>query len=496
MGSPATDKVLPKGVAAIVHDVAEFSPVDELFQTHLKRWRRKTALIVAQRRKAEAQLATLWRDEPQAPDPDKDEHWPARRIYSPDRSKSELFAVPPELDRKLKKYCDPIPKELDGKSKKYNDPSRYHLLRELDNKQDFSTTESFILLAELHDAAYPKDQLGYHEDQVHIVGLAEATKILDRGLSQVAVQNLATLVERVLDLIEARADSESTNKTGKTLQQIIQRSREKLADLVIRSRPQFVSHTDRESGLSAAGKSRSNATELPEAQGRLQQTDTGGLRGKAGDETSSAAVPNAESVPQLADNMANLFEVQNEFVRIRGFGEDVMLKPTAGVDRLIAIVTSRQRRVSVWDLVKIGAEQERAASEPVDCENIGLVEHETLDDDADEFVLGADANQAVKEAVGKLIARKKDAQERGDFTEAKRLKEQIDATLEPFKKALKVAAKTVSHSLNRTYQRLRKEQKGPLLAGHFERYVKRLHKESDFVYVPDEQAGQIVWKLK
>lgn len=217
---------------------------------------------------------------------------------------------------------------------------------------------------------------------------------------------------------------------------------------------------------------------------------------KAGDETKSPVAPNAELDRQLADNTAHSFEVQNEFVRIRGFGEDLLLKPTAGVDRLIAIVTSRQRRVSVWDLMKIGAEQEKSGSVPVDCENGGLVEHETLDDDDEEFVLGADANHAVKEAVGKLIAQKKDAQASGDLTEAKRLKEQIDATLEPFKKTLKVAAKSVSHSLNRTYQRLRKDKKGPLLAGHFERYVKRLHKESDFVYVPDEHAGKIAWELK
>lgn len=200
--------------------------------------------------------------------------------------------------------------------------------------------------------------------------------------------------------------------------------------------------------------------------------------------------------PPLADKTASSFEVQSEFVRICGFGEDVQLERTAGVDRLIAIVTSRKRRVSVWELVKIGAKQESADSESDDWKNSGLVEHETLDDDDDEPVLGADANQAVKEAVGKLIAQKKDAQASGDLTEAKRLKEQIDAALEPYKKSLKDAAKTVGNSLNRTYQRLRKESKRSLLASHFERYVKRLHKESDFVYVPDEHAGKIDWKSK
>ena len=241
MDSPPPDEVLLKGVAAIVHALAEFAPVHEMFQTHLTRWRKRNCLIAVQRRKLETQLAKFWRKEPKAADPDEYKHWPARRIYSPDRTKSKLV---------------PIPQKFNDKLQKYDDPSRYHLLRSLYNKQDFSPTESFILLAELHDAAYPTDQLGYAVD--YIVDVAEATNLLDEGLSQIAVQNLATLVERVLDLIEARADSKSRNKTGKTLQQIIHRSREKRADLVIRSRPHFVTHTDRESGLDAAGKSQSD----------------------------------------------------------------------------------------------------------------------------------------------------------------------------------------------------------------------------------------------
>ncbi len=245
MGSPPTDVLMLNGVAALVRDLAEFAPVHELFQTHLKRWRKKNALIVAQRRKAKAQLATLWRDEPHVPDPDKEEHWPARRIYSPDRTKSELFAVPPELDRKLKKYNDPNPKELDRKLKEYNDPSRYHLLRSLDDKQDFSTTESFVLLAELHDAAYQSSPIGYAID--HIVSVAEATNILKDGMSQVAVERLATLVEKSIDRIDSQADANAKNRSGETLQQTIKRSRKKLVDLVTLSRQHFVTHTDLES---------------------------------------------------------------------------------------------------------------------------------------------------------------------------------------------------------------------------------------------------------
>jgi len=230
MSSPPADKVLPKGVAAIIHDLVEFSPVHDLFRTHLQLWRQENEQIVAHRRELESELATYWRDKPHAPDPDRDGHLPARRIYSPDRTKSGLFVIPTELDRELKQYFgDPIDDQ-------YSNPIHYHLLRSLDDEQDFSTTESFVLLAELHDAAYQSSPIGYAID--HIASVAEAADILKQGMSQVAVQNLATLVQRVLDLIEAQADSKSKNRTGKTLQQIIQRSREKLADLVIRSRPQ------------------------------------------------------------------------------------------------------------------------------------------------------------------------------------------------------------------------------------------------------------------
>jgi hypothetical protein len=255
MDSPPTDKLLPKGVAAIVHDLVEFSPVQELFQTHIQLWRENNALIADQRRKAEAELATFWRDEPHAPDPFKDEHWPARRIYSPDRSKSELFPIPPELNDKLNEY---------------NDPSRYHLLCSLDNRQDFSTTESFIMLADLHDAAYQSSPIGYAID--HIVSVAEAADILKKGMSQVAAQNLATLAERVLDLIEARADSKSTNKTGKTLQQIIQRSRDKLAD--IGSLPHLGKRSDRRFVKGAIEASQSKLLAAIETQGRSRQTES------------------------------------------------------------------------------------------------------------------------------------------------------------------------------------------------------------------------------
>ena len=251
MGSRATDKVLPRGVAAIVHALVEFVPVHELFQVHLKLWRENNALILDERRKAKAQRDKFFLQAPKAADSDEHQDWSVQSIFTTDRIERDFVRIPPELDRTLEQS---------------EDPSRYHLLRSLDDKQDFSTTESFVLLAELHDAAYQRSPIGYAID--HIVGVAEAADMLKKGISQVAAQNLATLVERVLDLIEAQADSKSKNKTGKTLQQIIQRSRKKGADLVTLSRQHFVTHSDRESFQDAIEASHSKLTAAIEAQGR------------------------------------------------------------------------------------------------------------------------------------------------------------------------------------------------------------------------------------
>ena len=360
MGSPPTDVLMLNGVAALVRDLAEFAPVHELFQTYLKRWRKKNALIVAQRRKAKAQLATLWRDEPHVPDPDKEEHWPARRIYSPDRTKSELFPVPPELNRKLKKYNDQNPKELDGKLKEYNDPSRYHLLRSLDDKQDFSTTESFILLAELHDAAYSKRQLGYAED--YIVDVAEATKVLNDGISQVAVERLATLVGRVLKQIAAQVDPNARNKVGETLQEIIDHSRKELARLVIRVDQHFGTHSDRESDKDEVSKLRSDLIasnkelgrrlakqiQIEAERQRQQQTETGGRGGKRRPPKKGAAhrPPDTDAKDDarigdtwLTGRNSREFRAYGDLARKLGRGEPEIRE---------AIDRDRKRRPDVW----------------------------------------------------------------------------------------------------------------------------------------------------
>lgn len=241
MDSSPNDVLMLNGVVEIVNALLEFKPVGELFHHHLQRWRKKYCLFEKQRVKVKAQLAEFWRDEPQTPDPYQAEYWPARRIYSPDRTKSELFPIPLKLDFKLRRYEGPI---------------RRHSLRSLHKKQNFTLAESFILLAELHDAAYSQLRLG--EEKEFMAGVAEATEMLAIGLSQAAVVNLKALFQRVLDRIEALADSRSRNKSEKTLQEIMLRCRETLADLVIRSRPNSVTPPDLESVQVAVEKLRSD----------------------------------------------------------------------------------------------------------------------------------------------------------------------------------------------------------------------------------------------
>jgi len=190
------------------------------------------------------------------------------------------------------------------------------------------------------------------------------------------------------------------------------------------------------------------------------------------------------------------FQDYGEFVRICGLGEDVTLEKTEGVERLIAIVTAPTRRYGVMELAKIGAAQQVSDRDSVDLDADRLTERESVDDEQYESALGDDASQVVRDEVGDLIARKKAAVERGDVAEAKTLKQQIDAVLNPLKPALGNAAKTVKNSLDRTYKRLRKDGIGKLLAAHFDKYVTRPRQSAEFVYAPDESKGKIVWIVK
>ncbi len=301
MGSPDADVLLLNGVATIIKDLAEFAPIRALFRTHITRWRKKNALIVVNLRKAEEQLIAFGRRELKTKKPPKND-WPLRRIYPrDDLGYSELVPISPDLYRKVEKREDRIKNH------------RNHLLDALDGKRDWTPSECFTMLAEIHDARYPRFPIGptgwrgFKEDghADYVVDVDEATKKLVKGLSLVEAENLATVVERVLDRIEARPDSTPKNEAGKTLQQVIERRRRKLEKLVAHTRQHFVSQEDRDSVRHEVSKLRSDVIAMNETQQRrlaqqIQnetrrqqqwQTEVGGQGGKSEAEAAGVDAP-------------------------------------------------------------------------------------------------------------------------------------------------------------------------------------------------------------
>lgn len=197
------------------------------------------------------------------------------------------------------------------------------------------------------------------------------------------------------------------------------------------------------------------------------------------------------------DDNKFVFVVGSESVEVRGFGETVtMLERTPGIERLIAIVTSPNRRVAVMKLARIGAAQQASDRDAVDLDADGLTERESVNDDKFERRLGDDALPAAKAALGKLIAARDEAKQQGNDIEAKRLTAQINASLDWQRTELQKAAAFVRKSLDRTYERLRKDGRGKTLAKHFAKFVERPRQSAEFVYQPDESERKIVWNVE
>lgn len=212
---------------------------------------------------------------------------------------------------------------------------------------------------------------------------------------------------------------------------------------------------------------------------------------KADGEASSTP---ARKVEADGNNSEFVFVVGSESVEVGGFGETVtMLERTPGIERLIAIVTAPTRRVSVMDLARIGAAQQVADRDAVDFDADGLIERESVNDDQFESALGDDALQAARDAVGDLMAKRNAAADAGDDDKAKRLTAIINASLSRMKPVIQAAARNVQKTLDRTYERLREENRGVKLARHFEDAVKRPRNEPDYIYDPDESERKYLW---
>ena len=368
MGSPKTDLLLLNGVGAIVKDLAEFQPIRTLFRTQIARWRKKHALIVGNLVKAEAQLRAFALREPRNQESPK-ETWPLRRIRSgPGMEYSELVPIRPDLYRKVEKR---------------EDRQRNHLLNDLEHKRDWTPSECFTMLAEIHDAAHPRFPIGPmtwrgvkedgHAD--YVLDVDRATERLTKGLSLVEAESLANVVERVLDRIAARADSKTKNESGKTLKQIVERSRQRLNELVAHARQHFVSQADQDSVRHEVSKLRNDVVAMNETQRRRlaeqtqashrrhqqQQTEAGGPA--TGDQ--SKAVPTSGSRALDTRKPVRRMNVQKVEGTERSFKIDrkpVRLSPACAnlLSGFIALIESREPATPANLMTKLTPKYDKA----------------------------------------------------------------------------------------------------------------------------------------
>lgn len=190
------------------------------------------------------------------------------------------------------------------------------------------------------------------------------------------------------------------------------------------------------------------------------------------------------------------FEVDNEVVRIRGFGEEVTLERTEGVQRLIAVVTSPSQRMSVMKLAQIGEAPKTTKRDSIDLDGDGLTERESVNAEQFESALGADALQGARDAIVDMIAERDAALSDGDEVKAERLTAQINVSLKRPRTGWQDAAGVVRKTLDRTYDRLQKDGKGKRLAAHFAKHIERPRQSPDYIYKPDESGRKICWNLK
>lgn len=427
--------------ADTVQKLLRFTEVKEYFKWHIGRWCRKKSLLHANRAKAEEDLRSCVRPEEIPPD------W---RIRGVDVN-GKMLRFPPELLQRVEKR----EALLDGS-----------LLTRLTRTplKDLTPSERFTLLAQIHDAFYKKvnrivptsfDEYEFENGPyISSVAVLENALPKDRELTSVEATRLNDVLAFVLARTEAKFDPATKDDNGERLMDVIGRLRQKW-------------------------KLRLSQTIVTQSQIVLQ------------DSRSKPPTP-----PNSSEDTPFSFEVNSEFVRIRGFGEDVTLEKTEGVQRLIAIVSVPTRRAKVMGLARIGAVQLTTDRGLIDQDGDGLTERESVNDERFELTLGADAIPAAREAIGDLIAERDAALSDCDEDKAKRLTDQINASLNWSKTELQEAAAVVRKSLDRTYDRLRKDGKGKLLAAHFDKCVIRRRESPDYVYEPHESERKIVWKVK
>ncbi len=183
---------------------------------------------------------------------------------------------------------------------------------------------------------------------------------------------------------------------------------------------------------------------------------------------------------------------------ICGFGEELTLQKSEGVERLVAVVTSPDQRLPILDLYQIGAGRRvRGRSKSRDEEQIdqngdGISERKLLVDVTDDSRFDDDTPDAVWERVRGLIEERDLARKTGDEEEAQKITKVLDTLYLSEKKLVKNARDSVRNTINTTIERI-DENRFPNLRKHFQRSLDLSDDKKDYVFAP---AGlDIVWNI-
>ena len=194
----------------------------------------------------------------------------------------------------------------------------------------------------------------------------------------------------------------------------------------------------------------------------------------------------------------HLIEDTGEHYLFHGWGEKCSLSKSVGVERLVAVVTSSDRRLSIFDLYQIGSKRRatgRSSVSPedqIDRDAIGMTERRNPVDETDDSRFDDDTPDSTWEQVQGLIEERDLARKTGNEEEAQRLTKVLDVLYSTEKKLVKKARDSVRNTIDKAIERIDKMQ-FPNLREHFFQSVHLSDDKRDYVFAP---AGlNIVWKL-
>ena len=226
------------------------------------------------------------------------------------------------------------------------------------------------------------------------------------------------------------------------------------------------------------------------AESILQPTtmvEAGGQGGKGGDETNPPAAPTAEYI----------IEDKGENYEFHALGELCSLKKSVGVERLLRVVTSPDRKVSIIELYQIGAEVRSSSrlcsdvGDRIDRDAQGISERK-LPDASGDSRFDRETSDEAWEKYRDLIFERDLARRTGNTEEAERLTKIIDTLLETHTKFAKKVRDAVKNTIDPTIERFKKAGRQKLHE-HFFSSVQLSEDKQDYIFAP---AGlPIVWRI-